>query len=151
MSTRLISPPAAARRQCPARWGRGSAIIYTAAALVVLIGFASLAVDVGRVHLARGELQSAADAAARAACAELQNGQVAARGAAVSVAAANKWDGNSITLDPTTELTFGTWDQAGRKFTPLTGSAAANAVRIDLVRAAPLAFAQVIGIRSARV
>src|SRR4051812_8431901 len=110
MSTRLITSPAAARRQCPAWWGRGSAIVYTAAALVVLIGFASLAVDVGRVHLSRVELQSAADAAARAACAELPNGISAARSAAVSVASANKWDGKATVLDPDKELTFGTWD-----------------------------------------
>jgi Flp pilus assembly protein TadG len=151
MRERLISLPPAVHRDSPRRWGRGSAIVYTAAALVVLIGFASLAVDVGRVHLSRGELQAAADAAARAACAELPNGTTAARNAAVSMAAANKWDGKAITLYPDKELTFGIWDQSKRTFTPATGTTTPNAVRVDLVRGAPLMFAQAIGVRSFQV
>src|SRR5687768_16951228 len=43
---------------------RGVAIFYGTIALFVLIAFASLSVDFGRVQLARSELQTAIDAAA---------------------------------------------------------------------------------------
>jgi Flp pilus assembly protein TadG len=136
-----------------ARAARGAALIYLTVSLLILIAFASLAVDVGRVHLTRAELQLAADAAARAACAELPNGLGAARNAAVSVAAANKWDGKAVELDPSTEITFGTWDQTARTFATLSGTAggSVNAVRVDVVRNAPLMFAQVLGARSYQV
>jgi hypothetical protein len=62
MRDRLIDRSAAARvvRR------RGVSILFVIIFLVVLIAFVSLAVDIGRVRLARAELQTAADAAARA-------------------------------------------------------------------------------------
>jgi uncharacterized membrane protein len=45
--------------------GSGFSIIMLVVMLAVLIGFVSLAVDMGRVRLARAELQTVADAAAR--------------------------------------------------------------------------------------
>jgi len=45
---------------------RGSAIIFVAIILPVLIAFAALAVDLGRVYVVKNELQNAADAAALA-------------------------------------------------------------------------------------
>src|SRR5689334_2185672 len=44
------------------RAARGAALIYLTVTVVALIALASLAVDVGRVYVARGELQLAADA-----------------------------------------------------------------------------------------
>jgi len=41
-------------------------MIYVAMILVVLMGFVSLAVDLGRVQLAKSELRCAADSAAMA-------------------------------------------------------------------------------------
>ena len=58
---------------------RGSILIYTIIALTVLMGFCSLAVDWGRVQLFRGELQLAADAAARHAAFGLATGVSTAR------------------------------------------------------------------------
>lgn len=54
-------------------WGRqrGAVIIIVALALVVLIGFAGLVLDLGRLYVNRSELQNAADACALAAAAEL--------------------------------------------------------------------------------
>src|SRR5688572_15467529 len=46
---------------------RGLSIVLVVLTLVVLIGFVSLAVDVGRVRVAKIQLQTAADAAATAA------------------------------------------------------------------------------------
>src|SRR5688572_19678299 len=53
---------------------RGSALMYLTVTLVALVAFVSLAVDLGRVQLVRGELQLAADAAARHAAAGLSAG-----------------------------------------------------------------------------
>jgi Flp pilus assembly protein TadG len=41
---------------------RGTAIVFTSAMIVVLIGFASLTLDVGALYGARADLQNAADA-----------------------------------------------------------------------------------------
>ena len=45
---------------------KGSAIVYVAVTLVILVGFAGLAIDVGYLYLVRGELQNAADSGALA-------------------------------------------------------------------------------------
>jgi hypothetical protein len=50
------------------RGERGSAVIYVALVLFLLLGMAALAVDTGYNRVVRGQLQNAADAAALAAC-----------------------------------------------------------------------------------
>ncbi|UCG31552.1 MAG: hypothetical protein JSU68_07780 [Phycisphaerales bacterium] len=50
---------------------RGAILVYVAASGVVLLGFAALAVDAGRLYLGKTELQVAADAAALAGAMEL--------------------------------------------------------------------------------
>ena len=52
---------------------RGAVAVFVVVSLVTLLGFAALAVDVGRLYVARSELQSAADAAALAGAWELVN------------------------------------------------------------------------------
>ncbi|UCG31553.1 MAG: hypothetical protein JSU68_07785 [Phycisphaerales bacterium] len=52
---------------------RGAIVVYVAASGVVLMGFAALAVDAGRLYLGKTELQVAADAAALAGANELLN------------------------------------------------------------------------------
>jgi uncharacterized membrane protein len=61
-----------------------------------MIMVASLAVDLGRVQLAKTELQRAADAAARAGASALPNGFASAQAAAMTIAAANLADGNLV-------------------------------------------------------
>jgi Flp pilus assembly protein TadG len=46
---------------------RGSSMLYLVAVMAVLMGFASLAVDYGRVQMVKTQLQIAVDAATRAA------------------------------------------------------------------------------------
>src|ERR671918_434123 len=53
---------------------RGQVLIMCAVLLVVLLGFAGLAIDVGRQNAENRHIQSAADAAALAACRALING-----------------------------------------------------------------------------
>lgn len=128
--------------------------MYTVVMLTALCGLVSLGVEVGRVQTAKTELRTAADAAGRAAAVSfLSSGATAARQQAVSAAADNKCDGQSVALDSTQDVEFGTWDAAHKTFTVLSGSGinSANAVRITARRTAargnPLAlsFAKVVG------
>ena len=139
---------------------RGSALVYLSVTLVALLAFASLAVDLGRVQVARNELQLAADAAARHAAAGLETGVATAQANAVAAAADNKADGSPVVLDANTDIEFGTWNNATRPpFTPLTGAArsAADAIRVTARRSAargtgvPLLFARVLGRESCDV
>jgi len=54
------------RSRSSSRDRRGISLILVGFALIVLVGFVSLAVDIGRLRLANAQLQTAADAAARA-------------------------------------------------------------------------------------
>ncbi|WP_428940110.1 DUF7305 domain-containing protein [Fontivita pretiosa] len=131
----------------------GLSLVYLCLAMALLMAFASLAVDWGRVQLTRTELRRAADAAARYAVVGLSSGLAAAQENACSVAASNTADGTPVILDINQDIEFGTWDRTTRKFTVLSGSArtGANAVRITARRTAqrgnpvPLLFARIIG------
>ncbi len=135
------------------------ALLYVIAVLGVMLGFASLAVDLGRVQTAKTEARRTADAVARAAIAGLSTNIATAQSYASTFAAANTIDGASVSLDTTNDIEFGTWDTSDRTFTVLTGSARsnANAVRITIRRIAsrgtaiPLLFAQVLGQNSCNV
>ena len=132
---------------------RGSALVYLTVAMVALVAFASLAVDLGRVQLVRGELQLAADAAARHGAAGLGSGTSAAQANAVNAANDNKADGTPVVLDPNTDIEFGTFNDSTKTFMALTGLAqsGADAIRVTARRTAatgnavPLFFARVIG------
>lgn len=64
---------------------RGAILVMTVIFLVILLGFAALALDLGRLYVLRTEMQNAADASAMAAAAEL-DGQLNARSDAVLAA-----------------------------------------------------------------
>jgi hypothetical protein len=72
---------------------RGQVLVLVAVGIAVLLGISGLAIDVGRVMAERRHLQTAADAAALAACQSLKDGAVADVGAAAmrarSVASVN--------------------------------------------------------------
>ena len=126
---------------------------YVSVAFACLVGFCSLAVDVGRVMVAKGELQLAADAAARYGITGMSGGYLAARDRAVAAAADNKADGTSVALDPNVDVEFGTWDPYARVFTALSGARrdTATSVRVTARRSAArgtgvqLMFARLIG------
>jgi len=132
---------------------RGIAAAYSILMLVALCGLVSMGVDLGRVQLAKTELRSAADAAARSGVAGLATGVTQAKTDAAAVAAANNCDGSPVVIDQTLDIEFGTWNDATRTFTLLTGGAqsSANSVRISARRIAarntaiPLVFARVVG------
>jgi hypothetical protein len=129
------------------------AMLYIITAVALVLGFASLAVDYGRVQLTRTQLRVAADAAARAAASNFDYGTTTARSVAVATAQANSADGTAVALNQSQDVQFGTWDTTLRTFTTLTGSAesSANAIRVRALRTAVrgnavrLTFAPLIG------
>jgi Flp pilus assembly protein TadG len=133
----------------------GIAMIYAVIAMIALCAFVSLAVDLGKVQLAKTELMRAADAAARTAATELAKGSnlTTIQNAAVNIAAANKCDGTAIALSTSTDIEFGTWDADTGSFTTLAASSytSANAIRITARRtsatsnAVALAYGRVLG------
>src|SRR5437763_334556 len=81
---------------------RGLSAIYVVLILVAMIGFVSLAVDVGRIRLARTEIQLATDAAARAGADSLPISSQAVFDNAVAAA-----DQNGVIDDDTSKATPG--------------------------------------------
>ncbi len=127
--------------------------MYMVVALVALCGLVSLAVDFGRVQLAKAELQTTADAAARAAAAGLMVSADQARYEAAAIARANTCDGTRVELDKMADVEFGQWDKQRKVFTAVGGfeEDGATAVRVTARRlgsrktAIPLTFARVVG------
>ena len=137
-----------------ARRRRGTAIVYLTISMVVLFGFASLAVDFGRVEVAKTQLQTAADAAARSGALALKNvlyGTSAAAASAAASAAANTADGSAVVLDQTADVDLGVWTAATKTFVVVTDPTIANAVRVTARRVAsrgtgvPLLFLKALG------
>jgi hypothetical protein len=121
----------------------------------VLLGFCSLAVDLGRVQAVKTELEIATDAAARAGAGNLPISSTsisisvhALQTAAVNMAAQNNADGVPVTIT-SSNVNLYNWPST----TPLTGTAAvnANAVNVQASLAVPLLFAQVLGMPTATV
>ena len=146
-------------RRPPQRRRRGVALVYLTVTLTLLCGIASLAVDLGRVYSVKNDLQTVADAAARAAAAALATGgPTAARQAATDVAAKNKVDGQYVTL-AASAVQILNWNSDTRSGTVLTGAAEStgNAVRVNLSRtkaagnAVSLTFGRVIGLSTCDV
>ncbi len=132
---------------------RGFASIYLCILLIIVFGMVSLGADWGRVQVAKMELHSAADAAARAACLDLPNGISAVQTAALQAAASNNCDGSVVSLNASTDVVFGTWNPNSRTFSVLSGAARVNANAVQIIAARssaagnpiPLTFAGVIG------
>lgn len=116
----------------------GVAILFVLT-LLVLLGFAAFAMDLGYSRMIRAQLQAAADAAALSAAPRLDKaaaGMALARQTAVDVAAANIEKGNPVILDPNGgnipegDVVLGIWDATGRTFTASTDPAQVNAVQV---------------------
>lgn len=100
---------------------RGATLVLVAILLVVLIGFAALAIDVGYIATTRNELQNISDASALAATAELgeiyiNNGSynhdtdhVLIEAVAIEVGQKNKSAGQSIVI-VAADIEMGSWD-----------------------------------------
>jgi Flp pilus assembly protein TadG len=132
---------------------RGTAMIWIVVSFGVLCMFCGLAVDLGRAQTVKTELRRAADAAARAAAAELANGGTDGQiyTAAYQVAYANSADGiagvgvpvslrNPVQLNTSTgrhgtitgsaDIQIGNWNFNTRTFTVTSDPSQRNAVRV---------------------
>jgi Flp pilus assembly protein TadG len=89
---------------------RGFTLIATAVCLIALVGMLGLAVDLGRLYIAKSEAQAFADAAALAAVKELDgksSGITAAKAAVSNMFTINKWQmGSQAFSASNTTVTF---------------------------------------------
>ncbi len=128
-------------------------MIVGVTSMVVMIGFCSFAVDFGRCQMVKTELRRGADAAARAAVANLASGTTATQNAAYNMAILNKADGSTITISKTNDVQFLNWVSKSN-FTVVASAAQANAVRVYCRRTVTtgnpvnLMFASLLGFHS---
>mgnify|MGYP001179548068 CR=1 FL=1 len=87
---------------------QGFALVYIALMIVVLVGFVSLAVDMGYMYLAKGQLQNAADAGALAGAAMDLSNPTSVRQKAKQFAAVNKAAGDPVAITDA-DITIGNW------------------------------------------
>lgn len=133
---------------------RGSTLVYATVGTFALAAVSAMAVDWGRVQVAKTELQAAADAAARYGVSGLQHsiaGASAARANAAAVVAQNKADGRPIPFVASQDVEIGVWKKSNKSFTPTTDLSEANAIRVTLKctqdrnNAVPLTFLSLLG------
>jgi Flp pilus assembly protein TadG len=137
---------------------RAATIVYVTVSLVVVFGMGALAVDVGTLYLARGELQRAADAAALAAAAELVSADPSEM-QALAIQVANEYAmqnpvlGTTAGLASDDDVEFGkaVYDPVTMRFVFDPGGEPTDAVRVTVRRPSgdtgpiPFAFARVFG------
>ena len=139
-------------RPARARAG-GMFLVYAMMVMTLLLAFAALAVDFGRVKLVKTELRGVADAAARAGVANIYEASGTAAARAVAVAGQNTADGRAVALvttgtDP--DVVLGRWYPATKQF--VAGATPVDAVKVTARRTAarggavPVAFAGLLGI-----
>lgn len=132
------------------RGERGAAMPLIGVSLPVILGAGAIAVDIARLASTRGELQAAADVAARVAAWEIPDLD-AAEETAISYAEENMPVGLHGSVLQQDDVTFGDWDPDNRTFT--VDNASPNAVRVVTRRAevnnnaVALIFAPVFGDR----
>lgn len=128
---------------------RGAIIVLVVAILIMVFAFTAFTVDVGYITLTRGQLQNAADAAAKAAATELPAAigkgatltidevEAVAGQAAVDVAAANRaGDRDEVYADAVRDVRFGrvTWDSASGTWQKQWDTTPYNMARVTLRR-----------------
>jgi Flp pilus assembly protein TadG len=123
---------------------RGAIAVYVAVVLLLIIGFAGLALDTALVKLTTRQLQDAADAAALAAVQEAWVDDAGTnfartRQAAMDIAAANQAAQDPVQLEANVanatagDIVVGTWDRDSRAFTATT-STRPDAVKVTARR-----------------
>lgn len=109
----------------------GVTLIYATVILTVLMLFVSLGVDLGRVQLAKAQVQDAADAAARYAVTGLVSSSNAATARNHAKAVIAEWNVEGAVIpDSDLTVTSGTWNEGDKTFT--AGTMNPNAVKVDL-------------------
>ncbi len=127
----------------------GSSYIILALGVAMIFGMAGLAVDMGHGYMLRQRLQTAADAAALAASAQLSSSSSVVT-TAQEYAVKNMPTEQHGTVLTAGDVQSGSWDPDTRTFTP--GGAPLNAVKVTVRRSAdndnsvPTFFARILRI-----
>lgn len=107
---------------------RGTVLVYATIGLTAFIGFASFAVDYGRVQMVKTELTSAVDSAAMAGASVIKTvSSSAARTETVRIASLNAAFGNALNLQAS-DVVLGKWNSATRTLD--TASNSPDAVQV---------------------
>jgi hypothetical protein len=122
--------------------------LYVVIVLVAVFAMATLAMDYGRVQLAKTQLRIAVDCSAKYAVQWVTAGSTQALARANAAAADNKVDGNAISF-ASTDVSVGYWNGQTRVFD--LNARPRNAVRITSTATIPLALGRVIGKETSRV
>lgn len=90
---------------------KGIALVYIALMLVVIMAFVGLAIDIGYMYVAKGQLQNAADAAALAGATQLIKlpDQTYIKEQAKKFASSNNAAGENVIITDS-DITIGNWD-----------------------------------------
>lgn len=116
---------------------RGAVAIMVALSLIVLLGFASLAIDMGRFRVVSGELQNASDSGSLAAAWELDatdTGLTAAKSRGIEFAEKHSADNDPLTDVTDGDIELGRWNFADKQFTVGGDTEKINAVRVTTYR-----------------
>lgn len=149
---------------------RGAALVYLAVALVVLMGMAALAIDMGYMYVGKAQLQNASDAAALAGAQGIKKNtnpmdtnQATARLQAVDMASKNLAAAKAVVLansgangepmSPDNDITVGFWNFSGHTYSsPPPAGKPVNAIKVRARRtqdspagAIDTFFAKVVG------
>ena len=136
---------------------KGTVIGYVLVAMIILLAFGGIAVDLAALFTARTELHRTTDAAALAGAGKLGfNDSVfpAVRDAAVLYANNNPTRFGTVTLDPndandaTGDIVLGVWDGSARTFTPSLDGTVVNAVQCRASQVVPTWWIRVLGLTS---
>jgi len=116
----------------------GVALIWASLIMLLLVFFAALVIDTGFMVVTRGQLQTAADAAALAGAQVIRQSEDDARDKAAEIGLLNSAAGVMLQLDANAansadgDIVVGTYDSSTRTFTPTTTSP--NAVMVNARR-----------------
>ncbi len=124
---------------------RGNAAIILVLLLPVVLGFVAMALDWGAVSVARAQVQTAADAAAMAATASMDD-QAGARRLAQSYAAEVRVNNLPVEIRDE-DVVFGTWN--GTTFTPTTVNP--TVVKVTASADLPMTLTKIFGLDSVHV
>jgi hypothetical protein len=125
------------------------ALVWISISMILLIAVVGLALDTGYVVAVGGQMQHAADAAALAGAQTVYQEPLTVKNTAVTIGSSNLVANQPLVIDPTNDVTVGTYNTSTKTFT--AGGLAPNAVQVVAKRtgatsgAIPLFFGAVFG------
>jgi len=133
---------------------RGATAVVTAISMVVLVGFAGFALDIGHVLYVQRALQASTDAAALAGALDIDCCSATPGKAITTATAYSAVSGGQNTI-PSVTVTAVTGFPVEKCLTSIsvscTGSDSANAIQVSDKAVVPMIFAQILGIPSMTV